>query len=226
MPLNGADVFYPPSTDHVRLWEHFQTAADSMTRRLRPVFADLIARDAAYPSPAFGDEAAVVSTGEWYWHNGTAWVSKQPRWAYKTVSEDVTNNTVVQNDDHLLFGVEANARYEFDGMIWVAALSVNPDLRVQMSGPASSTITWTMTGDSLSAGVAEWAAYDAVSGTAAGTHRERPTSGAGAYGYRITGVIVTAATAGVLNTKWAQAVSGAVAARLSPNSYLKCMKYA
>lgn len=225
MPTNSAGIVTPASTDHTRIWEHMATMADSISPRLRPVFADVTARNTAFPSPSFGDEAAVASTGEWYWYNGTAWVSKTPRLAYKTASETVSSSTTMQDDDHLFFPVEANSRYVFDGMLWVSIGGVTPDFKAIMNGPTGSTFSWGLTGDDASSGTPDWGAFDAVSGTATGNIKNRPTSSGGAFGYRLSGVCLTTGTAGTARLRWAQ-VTATASTSISPNSYLQVWKYA
>lgn len=225
MPSTSAGVIYPVSGDHTRLWEHFENMANSMTPRLKPVFADNTARDTAFPAPAFGDEAAVASTGEWYWHNGTAWVSKQPRMAYKTVAETVSASATLQNDDHLFFSVEANSRYVIDGMLWVSLGGITPDIKVSQSGPTGSTLTWNLIGPDAGTGDIDFGAYDAVSGTVTTNVKNRPTSSGGAFGYRLEANVVTGGTAGTWRLTWAQ-VTATASTALSANSLLKCWKYA
>jgi hypothetical protein len=225
MPNTTAGVTYPTSGGNVQLWTHFQTMADSMTNRLRPVFADIAARDTAFPTPTFGDEACVQSTGEWYWHNGIAWVSKQPRLIYKTAGESLTANNTMQDDDHLFFSVETVSRYRYRGMLWIATGSTTPDIKFTLSGPTSSLLSWTISGADNATSAVDFGAFDAVSGTVTTNIKERPTSSGGPFGYTLEGVITTAGTAGNLRLRWAE-ITASNTTTISANSFLEVWKYA
>lgn len=187
-----------------------------------PVYATTTARDSAIPSPTFGRRASVSGTGEHYVHNGSAWISATPRTAIKTVSEDVTSSTSLQDDDHLFFPVEANCRYVISGQIWVAAVSATPKLKFSFSLPAGATIDWDAIGLDATASNPSWSPILAMS--SAGSVRTGNTSGAGPFQHILRATAKTAGTAGTVRLQWTQNASGAAAARLAENSYLQCWK--
>lgn len=117
-------------------------------------------------------------------------------YARKTADETVNNSTTLQNDDHLLVSVAANAVYDFKLAIHYNS-GTTPDLKVGWSVPSGTTMVWggviidTAGAMTVAASLTQ-SSVQAIGGT-----------GAAAF-ILFTGTVVTSTTAGTLQMQWAQ----------------------
>ena len=135
----------------------------------------------------------------------------------KTADESVTSSTAVQDDDHLVLAVVANATYLFDlGLFYTGATA--GDIQVGFTFPAGATILWSPN-----------ALRVAATATADTIKRNAATSGAAESGGAVTGstqasfprgILRTAGTAGNLQVQWAQNASDGTATTLLTDSWL------
>lgn len=144
----------------------------------------------------------------------------KPRYAWKTVSESVTNSNVDQLDDELFLLVEPFSTYLVRGCFSVTgpsavklrigyAVPANCQGRRHNVGPSSNA---TSTTDAMRISVHAW-----------------PT--AVSYGTNTTavsiieeGVLTTGATGGVLQVQWAQNFANATAVTLEARSFLMAQR--
>jgi hypothetical protein len=147
-------------------------------------------------------------------------------WTYvnKTADETVNNSTTLQNDDHLFFPVVANARYQFEIVLYHRAISTAPDLKYGFTYPSGTTIAFGGFGELGS----RWSAGSSLSapsplfdetqtgGTGSATNTGQPPSG-----HVIKGRIRTAGTAGTIQFQWAQNTLTVGDSTIEADSYLR-----
>ncbi len=223
-----------PTTTQINGWSipeladapNIETAtgwAEDVDGRVNPIFSTVAARDTAIPAPTQGQEAYVTATAEKYIFNGTAWIGMMPRFAYKTANESVTSSTAFQNDDHLLFTVEASSIYIARFRIYYANGDAASDSKYTLSVPASTTFNASMQG----AGVASTdpAAATSMNVTyinSGGTLVAGVMSAASTL--LIEAFITVSATPGTVNFQWAQNSSSGTALTLAAGSFLEVRK--
>ncbi len=133
----------------------------------------------------------------------------------KPTSESVTSSTTLQNDDHLLAAVAANASYEFTCQLFYIA-AAGGDIKWTWSVPAGAGITYQNLhneGGGTGLGNSCLANSDADTPTAAGGGS--PTECA-----RMTGTLNTSSTTGNAQLRWAQNASNGTATQVRANSTL------
>ena len=130
----------------------------------------------------------------------------------KTADEPI-NATTLQNDDHLVAAVEANAVYAVEWWLRMDGPAAN-DFKYSWVGPAGATMVW----HSLGRGSAVAAATPAAIGDAPfdqdgptiGTVINHGTVAAGTFtSVKGSGYLAVAGTAGSLQMQWAQIVAAA-----------------
>lgn len=137
------------------------------------------------------------------WGRDTAFV-------HKAANESVVASTTVQNDDHLLFAVAANAIYIVSVCLFLEANNLN-DAKFGWSLPASATFNMLKNTPStaIAAGTTsangDWAG---ITGAVSSTLNVGVTDGSITIGAELRALINTAGTAGTANLQWAQVTSG------------------
>jgi hypothetical protein len=127
----------------------------------------------------------------------------------KIADETVTSSTTFQDDDHLFFTAATNSVYRIEFDLFIGSTSATPQLKVQMTLPASATIAW----------------------------NQNPQQGTSPQGFqaasivllvpnqdaqgRISGWITTAGTGGTCRLQWAQNVSDAASITLKKGTLLR-----
>lgn len=61
---------------------------------------------------------------------------------YKSSDETISSNAVLQNDDALLFSVQASTTYHFRLFLYVTAANATMDMKIGFTVPASTTMAW------------------------------------------------------------------------------------
>ncbi len=178
-------------------------------------------RDSAITSPYNGLQAFTTDTNTLWVRASGAWVKVSMggglMFAFKSADESVTSSTTLQNDDHLLFAVEANARYKLDGYLsYTGAVSPAGDLKIDWTIPAGASMKWA----SFAVNSNALTSYDVVVQSETGV-RAYGTLGAQEMALQPKGWLVTAGTAGTLQMRWAQNASSATATVLKTGSYLE-----
>lgn len=146
-----------------------------------------------------------------------------PIMARKTVDEDApTSSAAVQDDDELFVAVKANSTYFVIAWIRFTAASNTPDLRVNWSGPAGSTISR-----------AEWGHPSATTTSADTIDTTTATTGDNGRGAGTTEKslfvqleIVTGVTAGSLKFRFGQVTSSVDKVTVKAGSRIIMWKYA
>ncbi len=129
----------------------------------------------------------------------------------KTADESVTSSTVLQDDNHLLLPIGANAIWAFTAFLIIDDLSGTADFKMTFVGPSGATGSWAATGG---------AAFSQAPVKALGTTYVFDGASPAITGW-VSGTIVNSTTAGNLLLQWAQSVSNASATTLRANSWLK-----
>jgi len=132
--------------------------------------------------------------------------------AVKTADETVNNSNTYQDDDHLTVTVEANTTYAIRTVLKVSAANSTPNIKVQYSVPASTTMN---------------AVYTFFEGTPASTigvittasqAYMLPASVAGVIYH--DGGVFTSSTAGTFTLQWAQNTAHASNTKVLKGSYM------
>ncbi len=130
----------------------------------------------------------------------------------KSADQVVNNSTTMVNDTHLLWPVEANIQYVFEGeLVYTAATAA--DIRIGWSSPSGTAMSWNATG------LDPALAYKNVANLAAAT-----TSNFGGNGttsgrlIHVSGWFTVGATAGTFRLQWAQDVANASDASMRAGS--------
>lgn len=152
--------------------------------------------------------------------------SMLPMFARKTADETVNNTTTVQNDNELLFSVEANAIYALDGWIKYSS-STTADISFDWTVPTGALGEW-----------GGWAvgrnAADSVNGNTIRTDSNdiagARTFGGTGEGVSLTAIIYgtlrTSSTAGTYQFQWAQAAADATDTVVYSDSWLRLQRIA
>lgn len=142
----------------------------------------------------------------------------------KTADETITANTTLQNDDELLFPVDASSVYCFEFWLFLVAPNTAADWKIGWAVPASATMLWDP--DNLQ-GTIPWAANTVTSNPPALSTESSSFSFSGAVGPSgmfARGIVVTAGTSGNVQFKWAQSTSDAGNSTVKANSFIRYRK--
>ena len=145
-----------------------------------------------------------------------------PLFAYKTANESVTSSAALQNDDHLVLPVAANAVYQVQAYLRYEGATAG-DLSCDFTLPASAALQLGVFGLHTTAttttDVHVITAYNGTGLMAFGA------LGAGTdCSAFFNGTFTTAGTAGNLQFRWAQSVSSGTATIMKQYSYLKAVR--
>lgn len=133
----------------------------------------------------------------------------------KASDEVVNNSTTLQDDDELAVAVEANKTYVVQLHLGYKA-GTTSHIKVGWSGPSGATLDWSAHQD------AEGPPFASISETL----RARGTAGVGERATWMTGVLVTSASAGTLQMRWAQESAVVEATTVLAGSYLMALEAA
>jgi hypothetical protein len=163
-------------------------------------------------APVFitGDIPSAAQVNSWF-------VNAQ--FARKTANESVSSSIALQDDDHLLVTVEANAAYHVTLVLFVIALNTN-DFRFNFSGPSGFAFNYIANSQQLTATAGLYSDDTCFVGDATA---DQPIGGMGAgvtAPGHIEGVLTTGGSAGTVRLRWAQWASGATATQLLTNSFI------
>ncbi len=124
----------------------------------------------------------------------------------KSADESVTSSTTLQNDNHLLLPVVANATYDLF-LLCVFSGSTTGDIKFAWSVPSGTVLRW---GDQTG-----------FSGLATDTDVYSAQGSGTQVCFQIWATVVTSSTAGNVQFQWAQNTSDATATIVRANSHLK-----
>lgn len=144
----------------------------------------------------------------------------------KASDETVNNSSTLQNDDALLFALEADKTYWFELYAVANASSANADLLVGFSGPAGVTVYWGPEFQSTS--LMYWSAsatgsgQQNLKGIASTMNVGAPSSGT--HGVHLVGIIVNGANTGNFTFRWAQLVATVENSSIKAGSFMRYRK--
>lgn len=155
----------------------------------------------------------------------------QPRFVVKSADESLTSSTALQDDNHLILPVDANATYELQAMLFWAGNETG-DIKFAFAFPTGATVNWAITGpNAADAGFS-------TGGTRGGTQyfsslnqTLSPTGSIDIAGStsplhaRPHGTVITGVTAGSLTLRWAQNTSNATATTVKAGSWLRLQRH-
>ena len=187
-------------------------------------------RDSVITTPYNGQLAATTDTGSVWERYAGAWVRVAfgaQLVAVKAADESVTSSTTLQNDDHLLFALEANATYALDGYLYYSGAADGGTgaggLKMDWTLPASASMHWSSF--AVNSGTNPLTNYDAVSQVNTDV-RNYATNGPTALSMQPKGVILTGGTPGTAQSRWAQVNSNATATTIKAGSWLRLQRIA
>ncbi len=131
--------------------------------------------------------------------------------ARKNSDESVQNSSTLQNDNNLVLTLEANRQYIVDGILFVSAGSILPDLKIAIAPPSGSTLAIGYLND-VSRGV--------LSGGTTSSNIPLP-AGSTKIPVHFSGTVVTGATGGDAVLQWAQNTSNANATTIHTGSFIR-----
>lgn len=123
----------------------------------------------------------------------------------KTADETVNNSTTLQDDDELLFAMEANTTYAFTLRVFHLHINTTPDLKIGWAIPVGCTMFWDDVGSPTSHIEGETETYNGQTATDDFTNE---------------GIVRNGANAGNLQLQWAQNTADATDSKILKHSYL------
>jgi hypothetical protein len=154
----------------------------------------------------------------------------QTQYIAKTADETINSSTTLQNDDHLVLPVVANAVYKFElDLYMIESTDFVGDFKMSFTCPTGATFDMHGSGahiTDLSAGTSsngEWIGKLATSSAAASLSFGVGTS---LTGVRVYGRLVMSSTAGNFQMQWAQNASDATGTTLKAGSIMTMTRIA
>ncbi len=152
-------------------------------------------------------------------YNGTEWVSLTDSGAdivtvIKTADETVNNSNVLQDDDELVFDVDANQVWTVD-FVLQAQSGTTPDFRYAVTAPAGSTCT---------VGFENPENAQSQSQVGCGVSTSRVAGSGNNEIYRIVGTVSTGSFAGQIRLQWAQFTTNASNTIVRAGSYVRAVE--
>ena len=130
----------------------------------------------------------------------------------KAADETVNNSTTLQDDDHLLFAVAANEKWQFEGVLMFEG-PTTADMKFAFSGPAASVGAW--------AGLQLEGTAQTDIGAELGTAQVLAFANSARQHVRFWGSIANGANAGNLKLEWAQDTATVADTTMHAGSYIK-----
>jgi hypothetical protein len=141
----------------------------------------------------------------------------------KSADESVTSSTTLQNDDHLVASLAANATYIVDGFLMIFGSSASAgDLKLDFTIPSGATMKYTSFGVVASSPAVQYEATVNANTTA----RVVGTNGSADMGCNIRAYITVSSTSGNVQLRWAQNSSNGTATGLRAGSHLRFTRIA
>lgn len=145
------------------------------------------------------------------------------KWVRRTVDSAAKTNNTLANDDTLLWAVQANEVWFFEGYLRIGAVNTTMDAKWGWSVPAGTTMSWGRIGPT-GAGFTGYGSQPsgtdpAVNTTESGTL----TSGSanGTTGVILAGIVIASTTPGNVNLQWAQNTTDAGELKVLAHSFLR-----
>lgn len=143
----------------------------------------------------------------------------------KPSDESLSSTTTLQDDDHLILPVLANASYFMQAQILYHGGTAG-GLKLGWSGPSGATLLWTIGGAAFGSGANAPNTYFGANGL--GGSDILGTDGVGGIDMFATphGTLVTSSTPGSLTLRWAQGVSDSATTTVKAGSVLMLQRIA
>lgn len=204
--LSGTSGFFDGLVDEVRVWNIARGAVNistSLNQELAGNEFGLAAywklnSDGAVDYTTNGNNFTNVNSATYSTDTPFSPVFTEILRVRKLVDESVIASNVIQDDDQLKLGLVGNKTYIVDGVIFVSATNGTPDIKINFSGQPGTTATIGYTNET-----AEEVLENGVTSSAI------PLVGNTKKSIHIHGTIVTGATGGDFQLKWAQNTSNA-----------------
>jgi hypothetical protein len=202
------------------------TAGEKLTAaKLNASSIPVVSSTTDITTPYTGQLIFLTTGNQLYRYTGAAWTLYDPNVQHipKSATESVTSSTTLQNDDHFVFSMQANAKYEMEAFLFYdGAADPAGGLKMSFTGPASSSMTWCNFGANQGAP----SSYNVVVEGIAAAGRVVATNGATVMSCRPAGTVTTAGTAGNLQFQWAQGTSNVTATRILADSWMRLTRVA
>jgi hypothetical protein len=154
----------------------------------------------------------------------------QTRYVAKTADETVTSSTTLQNDDHLILSVVANAVYTFTLDLYMQeSTDFAGDFKMSFTCPTGATFDMHGAGahaTSLTAGTSSDGEWIGKLATASAAATLGFGVGTGLTAARVYGRLVMSSTAGNFQLQWAQNVSDGTGTTLKAGSIMTMTRVA
>lgn len=143
-----------------------------------------------------------------------------PTVVVKAADEAVTSSTTLQDDNHLILALEANATYTVEGVLFYDGQFNAGNLKLTWSLPSGATFLWGVSAPATG-GAAAFASQAVTTGNlSVGTYG----TGGSKTTCRISATVVTSGTAGSMTLRWAQDASHATATTIYAKSWLRAWR--
>ncbi|MFI8360704.1 hypothetical protein ACIGD1_11150 [Streptomyces sp. NPDC085612] len=146
--------------------------------------------------------------------------ASQPNTVFKASDETVTSSTTLQDDNHLILPLAANAVYTVQGCLFYDGQYNAGNIKLTWSLPASATIFWSANGPATG-GAAAFGSQAVTSGNITigtyGTGGSKTTA-------LVMATVTTFATAGNMTLRWAQDASHATPTTIYAGSWLRSIR--
>ncbi|MGI5169881.1 hypothetical protein ACQEU3_36565, partial [Spirillospora sp. CA-253888] len=186
------------------------------------------------PNPRPGEPTYRTDLGGFEYHNGSSYrfLEGKPgpdQFARKTADETVNNSNTLQNDNHLVVALAANATYVVDLMLIYESASAVPDLTIGFSIPAGATWKWVPRGLSptdAEQSTGQQAGYIRMPLATGTTSRSIGTQAGQELVVTPKGIIRTGGSAGNLQLMWAQTTQTAENTVIKTDSHMHARRVA
>jgi hypothetical protein len=144
----------------------------------------------------------------------------------KSADETVNNSAVLQNDDALLFAVDASSTYWFEIYLLLESVSNAADWQLTFTEPSGTSMFW---GPDIHNGTTMWDETVTEASTPGVLRIESDLLLFGSrtgsvHGVRISGIAITSGTSGNITVQWAQSTATASNSVVKANSFVRYRK--
>ncbi|HZK76647.1 MAG TPA: hypothetical protein VFD13_07040 [Candidatus Kapabacteria bacterium] len=135
----------------------------------------------------------------------------------KPTDQSITSSTTLTNDNDLKIPINANDSMVIEGYLHAYVATTTPKIQIALTVPAGSSLGVGVNFDDINPLCNPETAVIETSGTSTGSIGLN----AGNDPIHFWGIIITGATAGTIQLKWAQGTSSATATTLKAKSYMR-----
>ena len=140
----------------------------------------------------------------------------------KTADESVTSSTVLQNDDHLTFSVDASTTYQVTGHLEIDTSNATPDIVVAITLDNATGATVFV--GILSLGNAGNLRYNETLDTSGTASARIPLPSTNSTDLIFSGIVITGSSTSSITLQWAQATSNGNAVTIFEGSHMTLTK--